>query len=106
MYKHPEEKLFLPVYVDDFKLAGRAENLSRMWKKLGALLGLENPIPFHENVYLCCGQQNVQVPERMLSDKQALYKTLHANVVHGNCMGKPDAQELDPPISAGQTERG
>ena len=34
-----------------------------MWEKLGALLDLEKPTPLHENVYLGCGQQLIDVPE-------------------------------------------
>ena len=41
----------------------------------------------------------------MLADKLALYKTLHADVVHNKSEGKPVAEDLDEPAS-GLTERG
>ena len=30
LYEHPEERLFLSVYVDDFKMAGAKENIKKM----------------------------------------------------------------------------
>ena len=56
LYKHTEAKLFLSVYVDDFKMAGRKESLAPMWAKLGKHLDLAPPTPFDENVYLGCGR--------------------------------------------------
>ena len=46
-----QEHLFLSVYVDDFKMKGKAANLSKMWKRLGELLDLDTPTAFRENVY-------------------------------------------------------
>ena len=35
LYVHRQQKIFMSVYVDDFKGAGDKENLAAMWKKLG-----------------------------------------------------------------------
>ena len=105
LYKHNKEQLFLSVYVDDFKMAGNKKNLSNMWKRLGALLDIDTPTAFRENVYLGCGQQDIKPPTAMLADKQALYKTLHADVVTNTGEGKPVAEELSEPAH-GHTERG
>ena len=80
-------------------MAGRAAHLSKMWRKLGELLYLDSPTPFRENVYLGCGQHDIKVPKQMLADKQALYKTLHADVVHNKSQGEPIAEDLVKPAS-------
>ena len=41
LYYHTEQKLFLSVYVDDLKMAGKQENLAPMWKEMGGYLELE-----------------------------------------------------------------
>ena len=68
LYKHKKEQLFRSVYVDDFKMAGKAANLSKMWKRLGELLDLDIPTAFRENVYLGCGQHDIKPPKQMLAD--------------------------------------
>ena len=52
LYKHPQKGLFLSVYVDDFKLAGRQENIKAMWTELGSKLNLDPPTPLNVGVYL------------------------------------------------------
>lgn len=41
MYIHKEHALFLSVYVDDFKMAGKAPNVQQMWPQIGKVLDLE-----------------------------------------------------------------
>ena len=38
-FYHPEQKLFLMVYVDDFKMAGPKDAVEAMWKRLNDLGG-------------------------------------------------------------------
>ena len=40
LYVHRSLKLFLSVSVDDFKMAGKADNLIPMWERLGKRLDL------------------------------------------------------------------
>ena len=42
----PKQKLFLSVYVDDFKMAGIKKNLAPMWNSIKTKLDLEPPVPF------------------------------------------------------------
>ena len=49
---HDKLRLFLVVYVDDFKLAGPRANLSAGWKRLRISLNLEDPALVH--LYLGC----------------------------------------------------
>ena len=44
-YYHPELRLFLIVYVDDFKLAGPRANLSAGWTLLRQRINMEDPGP-------------------------------------------------------------
>ena len=76
LYKHVEQGLFLSVYVDDFKMAGKAGNLDKMWKQLGKDLDLEPPVPLNENVYLGCAQKDVKPDHDIVQNKHTLYQEL------------------------------
>ena len=56
-YQHPTKKLWLSVYVDDFKLVGDKDAIAPMWKALMKSIDLEPPIPLQSNVYLGCKQE-------------------------------------------------
>ena len=72
LYVHKEMKLFLSVYVDDYKMAGKAENVSKMWERLGKRFDLEPPVPFHNTVYLGCQQSNITIPEEIVNERAVL----------------------------------
>ena len=61
LYVHDEAKLFLSVYVDDFKMAGIKRNLAPMWARLRDELDLDPSVPLDNSTYLGCRQNNVQV---------------------------------------------
>ena len=42
LFVHREKGLFLSVYVDDIKLAGKKHNIDPMWKVLNKEVDLEN----------------------------------------------------------------
>ena len=67
LYVHRSEQLFLSVYVDDFKLAGNKANIPKMWRKLKEKLDLEPPTPFHDSVYLGCGQEDFHPTENAVA---------------------------------------
>ena len=70
MYIHKEQGLFLSVYVDDFKMAGKENNVKAMWPKIREHLDLDPAEEFNESVYLGCGQNDVNPqPERYLEKK-------------------------------------
>ena len=54
-YYHPETKLLLSVYVDDFKLAGPRGKLSGMWDRLRKFVDLDPPEPFGQ--FLGCAHK-------------------------------------------------
>ena len=49
--------LFLSVYVDNIKLAGKTENLELTWKILMKDIDLGEPTSFLDHVYLGCTQR-------------------------------------------------
>ena len=66
---HKQKKLFLSVYVDDFKMAGDASQLKDMWARLGKRFDLDPPTPLHKTVYLGNQQVNVEVPDSVIQER-------------------------------------
>ena len=68
LFVHRVQRLFLSVYVDDIKLAGKKHNIDPMWKTLNKEVDLGESTSFLDHVYLgwhsttmrnkqrCCGQ--------------------------------------------------
>ena len=54
-----EKGLFLSVYVDDIKLAGKKQNLDPMWKVLNKEVDLGEPTSFLDHVNLGCTQKTM-----------------------------------------------
>ena len=52
LFVHREKGLFLSVYVDDIKLAGKKQNLDPMWNVLNKEVDLGEPTSFLDHVYL------------------------------------------------------
>ena len=67
VFVHRKLGLFLSVYVDDFKLAGRAENLQTGWDLIRKHLRLDPPTPLGD--YLGCGQKEVNIPKGILHER-------------------------------------
>ena len=44
-FLHPELKLVLSVYVDDFKLAGPVGNMAEGWKRIRSVIKMDDPTP-------------------------------------------------------------
>ena len=57
LYVHRDKKLFLSVYVDDLKMAGRKESLGPMWAELRKRLTLDPPSKMIDNQYLVSTQR-------------------------------------------------
>ena len=76
---HKKKQLFLSIYVDDFKMAGKKENLAPMWTELRKTLNLEPPVPMSGNTYLGCQQQNFTPTEAEIATKQGLFNRVFSN---------------------------
>ena len=61
---HRKLKLFLSVYVDDYKMAGLEQNVKPMWARLRNKLDLEDDVPLHDTVYLGCNQKMLNPPHK------------------------------------------
>ena len=53
-------RLFLSVYVDDLKLAGKKQNIDPVWKELMKEVDLGEPTSFFDHVYLGCTQRECE----------------------------------------------
>ena len=51
LFVHREKGLFLSVYVDDIKLAGKKQNLDPMWKVLNKEVDLGDPTSYLDHVF-------------------------------------------------------
>ena len=56
LFVHHEKGLFLSVYVDDIKLAGKKQNINPMWKVLNKEVDLGEPTSFLEHMCTWGGQ--------------------------------------------------
>ena len=74
MFVHRKWKLFLSVYIDDFKLAGDATNIARAWAAIGKYLSLDPPTDSVDDVYFGLTQKECQVPPHFLVAKCLLYQ--------------------------------
>ena len=54
-----KKRLFLSVYVDDIKLAGKKQNIDPMWKVLNKEVDLGERTSFLLDVYLGCTQRRL-----------------------------------------------
>ena len=69
LFVHREKGLFLSVYVDDIKLAGKKQNLDPMWKLLNKQVDLEEPTSFLDHV---CTQRQCKISKDIVDN----YRTL------------------------------
>ena len=70
LFKHAECKLFLPIYLDDFKMAGKKSSLAPMWKKLQAVLDLDPPTKLDGSTYLGCRQDAIPIDKCILESME------------------------------------
>ena len=62
--------LFLSVYVDDIKLAGKKQNLDPMWKLLNKEVDLGEPTSFLDHVHLGFTQRQCEISKRYCGQLQ------------------------------------
>ena len=71
LFVHREKGLFLSVYVDDIKLAGKKHNIDPMWKLLNKEVDLGEPTSFLDHVYLGCTQPSMRSKQRYCGQIQS-----------------------------------
>ena len=71
---HRGKRLFLSIYVDDFKMAGPKDHLKPMWAAIRKHLDLDPEVKSSENVYLGCGQNTIPVDKKLIAEKSETFQ--------------------------------
>ena len=66
----------MSVYVDDFRMVGKKENLKEMWTALREDLDLEPEAELSHNVYLGCNQRDAPIFPDLIKEKSELFHRL------------------------------
>ena len=69
------KELFLPVYVDDIKLAGKKQYLDPMWKVLNKEYDLGESTSFLDHVYLGCTQRQCQISKDIVDNWKTMFES-------------------------------
>ena len=75
LFVHREKGLFLSVYVDDIKLAGKKQNIDPMWKVLNEEVDLGEPTPFLDHVYLGCTQRQCEISKDIVDNCRTMFES-------------------------------
>ena len=72
---HREKGLFLSVYVDDIKLAGKTENIEPAWKILMEDVDLGEPTSFLDHENLGCTQRECQISQDFVANYRDMFES-------------------------------
>ena len=75
LFVHREEGLFLSVYVDDIKLAGKKQNIHPMWKVQNKEVDLGEPTSFLDHVYLECTQRQCERSKDIVENYRTMFES-------------------------------
>ena len=75
LFVHREKGLFLFVYVDDIKLAGKKQNINPMWKVLNKEVDLGEPTSFLDHVYLGCTQRQCEISKDIVDNYRTMFES-------------------------------
>ena len=90
LFVHREKGLFLSVYVDDIKLAGKKQNINPMWKLLIKEVDLGEPTSFFDHVYLGCTQRQCQTRKHTVD----IYRTMFESRISAGATGNYQAWKI------------
>ena len=74
-FVHRKKRLFLSVYVDDIKLAGKKQNIDLMWKVLNKEVDLGEPTSFFDHVYLGCTQRQYEISKDIVDNYRTMFES-------------------------------
>ena len=74
-FVHREKGLFLSVYVDDIKLAGKNQHINPMWKALNKEVDLGEPTYFLYHVYLGCTQRLCEISNDIVENCRTMFES-------------------------------
>ena len=69
------KRLFLSVYVDDIKMAGKIENMKPTWKTLMKDVDLGEPTSFLDHVCLSCTQRECQISKDIEDNFRSMFES-------------------------------
>ena len=75
IFVHCEKGLFLSLYVDDIKMAGKKQNIDPVWKVLNKEVGWEEPTSFLDHVYLGCTQRQCQTSKDIVDNYRTMFES-------------------------------
>ena len=75
LFVHREKRLFLSVYVDDIKLAGKKQNLDPMWKLLNKEVDLGEPTSFLDHENLGCTQRQCEISKDIVDNYRTMFES-------------------------------
>ena len=75
LFVHREKGLFLSVYVDDIKLAGKKQNLDPMWKVIDKEVDLGERTSFLDHVYLGCTQRQCETSKDIVDNYRTMFES-------------------------------
>ena len=75
LIRTPWKKLFLSVYVDDIKLAGKKRNINPMWKVLNNEVDLGEPTSFLDHANLWCTQRQCEISKDIVDNYRTMFES-------------------------------
>ena len=72
---HHQKGLFLSVYVDDLKLAGKKQDIDPIWKVLNKEVDLGEPTSFLDYVYLGCTQRQCEMSKDIVDNYRTMFES-------------------------------
>ena len=75
LFVHRAKGLFLSVYVDDIKLAGKKQDIDPMWKVLNKEVDLGEPTSFLDHVYLGCTLRQSEISKDIVDNCRTMFET-------------------------------
>ena len=75
LFVHREKGLFLSVYVDDIKLAGKKQNIHPMWKVLDKQVDLGEPTSFLDHENLGCTQRQCETSKDIVDNYRTMFES-------------------------------
>ena len=75
IFAHREKRLFLSVYVDDIKLAGKDQNIEPTRKVLNQEVDLVKPTSFLDHVYLGCTHRQCEISKDIVDNYRAMFES-------------------------------
>ena len=75
LFVHPEKGLFLSVYVDDIKLAGKKQNLDPMWKLVHIEVDLGEPTSFLDHEDFGCTHRQCEIRKDIVDNYRTMIES-------------------------------